>query len=83
MGTINMLGLAKRTKARFLLTSTSGKNNFILKFIARAPHIHVKAYWQRFTVIQKNIHKKRPIGVMSIPLGHALATMKANALLKH
>lgn len=25
MGTINMLGLAKRTKARFLLTSTSGK----------------------------------------------------------
>lgn len=26
MGTINMLGLAKRTKARFLLTSTSGKN---------------------------------------------------------
>lgn len=26
MGTINMLGLAKRTKARFLLTSTSGKS---------------------------------------------------------
>lgn len=26
LGTINMLGLAKRTKARFLLTSTSGKN---------------------------------------------------------
>jgi len=24
MGTLNMLGLAKRTKARFLLTSTSG-----------------------------------------------------------
>ena len=24
-GTLNMLGLAKRTKARFLLTSTSGK----------------------------------------------------------
>ncbi|WP_205173406.1 GDP-mannose 4,6-dehydratase [Bacillus cereus] len=24
MGTINMLGLAKRVKARFLLTSTSG-----------------------------------------------------------
>jgi UDP-glucuronate decarboxylase len=25
MGTLNMLGLAKRTKARFLITSTSGK----------------------------------------------------------
>lgn len=24
MGTLNMLGLAKRTKARFLITSTSG-----------------------------------------------------------
>lgn len=29
MGTINMLGLAKRTKARFLLTSTSGNNHSI------------------------------------------------------
>ena len=27
MGTLNMLGLAKRTKARFLITSTSGKLN--------------------------------------------------------
>lgn len=26
MGTLNMLGLAKRTKARFLISSTSGKN---------------------------------------------------------
>lgn len=25
MGTLNMLGLAKRTKARFLISSTSGK----------------------------------------------------------
>lgn len=25
MGTLNMLGLAKRTKARFLITSTSGE----------------------------------------------------------
>lgn len=30
MGTINMLGLAKRTKARFLLTSTSGKLRLII-----------------------------------------------------
>jgi UDP-glucuronate decarboxylase len=30
MGTINMLGLAKRTKARFLLTSTSGKHMKII-----------------------------------------------------
>jgi UDP-glucuronate decarboxylase len=29
MGTINMLGLAKRTKARFLLTSTSGKSPLV------------------------------------------------------
>lgn len=29
MGTINMLGLAKRTKARFLLTSTSGKYKYL------------------------------------------------------
>jgi UDP-glucuronate decarboxylase len=27
LGTLNMLGLAKRTKARFLFTSTSGKNS--------------------------------------------------------
>lgn len=31
MGTLNMLGLAKRTKARFLITSTSGMNYYILK----------------------------------------------------
>jgi len=34
-GTLNMLGLAKRTKARFLLTSTSG--NFFLFHIAITP----------------------------------------------
>lgn len=33
MGTINMLGLAKRVKARFLLTSTSGMYFFQLPFI--------------------------------------------------
>jgi hypothetical protein len=36
MGTINMLGLAKRTKARFLLTSTSGKLPYF--FFTRALH---------------------------------------------
>jgi len=30
-GTLNMLGLAKRTKARFLLTSTSGKRIISLR----------------------------------------------------
>ena len=29
MGTLNMLGLAKRTKARFLITSTSGSSHFV------------------------------------------------------
>jgi hypothetical protein len=32
MGTINMLGLAKRTKARFLLTSTSGEHETLSSF---------------------------------------------------
>lgn len=36
MGTINMLGLAKRTKARFLLTSTSGKHwDLVFSFYIR------------------------------------------------
>jgi len=30
MGTLNMLGLAKRTKARFLISSTSGKIQLLL-----------------------------------------------------
>jgi hypothetical protein len=70
MGTINMLGLAKRTKARFLLTSTSGKKKikkiFHSQFSSRAlvPRIHVKAYSQRFMAIQKNILKKRLTGAM-------------------
>lgn len=28
MGTLNMLGLAKRTKARFLISSTSGASHY-------------------------------------------------------
>lgn len=31
MGTLNMLGLAKRTKARFLISSTSGASNLLTK----------------------------------------------------
>jgi UDP-glucuronate decarboxylase len=30
MGTLNMLGLAKRTKARFLISSTSGEATFMI-----------------------------------------------------
>lgn len=32
MGTLNMLGLAKRTKARFLITSTSGLSLVYIPF---------------------------------------------------
>ncbi|ELU45592.1 UDP-xylose synthase [Rhizoctonia solani AG-1 IA] len=35
MGTLNMLGLAKRTKARFLITSTSAKSSM-------CPYLHLK-----------------------------------------
>lgn len=45
MGTINMLGLAKRTKARFLLTSTSGKSSYFLIFFFFYPC----TAWQLFT----------------------------------
>lgn len=57
MGTINMLGLAKRTKARFLLTSTSG--NCIKKDILLNSYPD-----QRFMGILRNIHRKRLIGDM-------------------
>lgn len=32
MGTLNMLGLAKRTKARFLISSTSGTISMSFRF---------------------------------------------------
>jgi UDP-glucuronate decarboxylase len=48
MGTINMLGLAKRTKARFLLTSTSGipcQINILEVYGDPEEHPQKETYW--------------------------------------
>lgn len=42
MGTLNMLGLAKRTKARFLISSTSGIT--ITRFRCLLAHSFVEVY---------------------------------------
>lgn len=45
MGTINMLGLAKRTKARFLLTSTSGEHGTLSNFFVFAEHFSCRPFF--------------------------------------
>lgn len=48
MGTLNMLGLAKRTKARFLISSTSGAPYPLSR------NANLIAIFQRSTVTQKS-----------------------------
>lgn len=64
MGTINMLGLAKRTKARFLLTSTSGIYERQREGLDKETNYF--PFLQRFMEIQKNILKRKLIGVNCI-----------------
>jgi UDP-glucuronate decarboxylase len=55
MGTLNMLGLAKRTKARFLITSTSGQ----LGVYILAPSVLNCRSSQRYTAIPRSILNPR------------------------
>ena len=66
-GAINMLGLAKRLKAPILQSSTSG-----------CGPKSCKPRRARFTATHRSHHKTRTIGVMSILLARALATMKGS-----
>lgn len=97
MGTINMLGLAKRTKARFLLTSTSGKKkrktadelSFSFCHLQREREIWsltlkspLMQLSQRSMVILTSIRRKKPTGATSIPSDLEHVMTKANVLLK-
>jgi UDP-glucuronate decarboxylase len=44
MGTLNMLGLAKRTKARFLISSTSGMSHNPNQHAHPTDFSHVEVY---------------------------------------
>ncbi|KAL0581234.1 UDP-glucuronic acid decarboxylase 1 [Marasmius crinis-equi] len=45
MGTLNMLGLAKRVKARFLISSTSGWSNYVpVAILDLTKHTYVEVY---------------------------------------
>ena len=54
-GTLNMLGLAKRTKARFLLTSTSGELYPAIRFplLENCPCTHSHAHRVVLTLVQQ------------------------------
>lgn len=54
IGTLNMLGLAKRTKARFLLASTSGTDIASLALeIYGDPEVHpqTEEYWGNVNIV--------------------------------
>lgn len=64
LGTLNMLGLSKRTKASFLLASTSG----------------IIGVNQKFTVIQKFIRKVKNILGMLIRWAQELAMTRGKGI---
>ena len=72
VGTVNMLGLAKRTKAKILIASTS-EVNFAEFYISHDKQI----FTFRFMEIQRCIHSLSPTGVMLTPLAPAPAMTRA------
>ena len=92
MGTLNMLGLAKRTKARFLISSTSGKPSSSYGSYLDILRSVCRGVWRsRSTSSTRRLVEYLPflcacwraydgiVGATSTQLAHVRVTTKANA----